>query len=140
MQGQFRDNRVTVYSNLANDLPRIFGDRIQLQQVVLNLLINAIDAMNALPNHNREIRVNSSKCNIRGVAVTIEDTGVGIDPGSITHVFDAFHSTKRDGMGIGLSICRSTIEAHGGHIWAIPTKRRGATFCFTLPGDREKTL
>lgn len=140
MQTQFRENRITVRMNLSNDPLMIFGDRIQIQQVVLNLLVNAIEAMNSVPNNSREIRVNSSKSNTRGVTVTIEDTGIGIDPGSVSHLFDAFHSTKSDGMGIGLSICRSIIEAHGGHIWAAPTNPRGATFCFTLPGDRERTV
>jgi signal transduction histidine kinase len=140
MQTQFRENRVIVHSTLSNDLPKIFGDRIQLQQVVLNLLVNAIDAINTVPNDSREIRINSSNANTGGVTVTIEDTGIGIDPGCATHLLDAFHSTKSGGMGIGLSICRSIIEAHGGHIWAASAKPRGATFCFTLPGDRERTL
>jgi signal transduction histidine kinase len=140
MQARFRENRITVRTNLSNDLPIIFGDRIQLQQVVLNLLVNAIDAINAAPNDSREVHIASSKSNTCGVTITIEDSGVGIDPASVIHLFDAFHSTKSDGMGIGLSICRSIIEAHSGHIWAVPNKIHGATFCFTLPGDRERTL
>jgi signal transduction histidine kinase len=140
MQTRFRENRISVRTNLSNDLPMIFGDHIQLQQVVLNLLANAIDAINAVPNDGREIHIISSKSNPCGATITIEDSGVGIDPASVNHLFDAFHSTKSDGMGIGLSICRSIIEAHSGHIWAAPNKPRGATFCFTLPGDRERTL
>jgi signal transduction histidine kinase len=125
---------------LSNDLPMIFGDHIQLQQVVLNLLVNAIDAINAVRNDGREIHIISSKSDTCGATITIEDSGVGIDPASVNHLFDAFHSTKSDGMGIGLSICRSIIEAHSGQIWAAPNKPRGAAFCFTLPGDREKTV
>jgi signal transduction histidine kinase len=140
MQTRFRENRISVRTNLSNDLPMIFGDRIQLQQVVLNLLVNAIDAVNAVPNDGREIHIISSKSNTCGATITIEDSGVGIDPASVNHLFDAFHSTKSDGMGIGLSICRSIIEAHSGQIWAAPNKPRGAAFCFTLPGDREKTV
>jgi signal transduction histidine kinase len=140
MQTRFRENRISVRTNLSNDLPMIFGDRIQLQQVVLNLLVNAIDAVNAVPNDGREIHIISSKSNTCGATITIEDSGVGIDPASVNHLFDAFHSTKSDGMGIGLSICRSIIEAHSGQIWAAPNKPRGAAFCFTLPGDREKAV
>jgi signal transduction histidine kinase len=140
MQTRFRENRVSVRTNLSNDLPMIFGDHIQLQQVVLNLLVNAIDAINAVPNDGREIHIISSKSNPCGATITIEDSGVGLDPASVNHLFDAFHSTKSDGMGIGLSICRSIVEAHSGQIWAAPNKPRGATFCFTLPGDRERTL
>ena len=140
MQTRFRENRISVRTNLSNDLPMIFGDRIQLQQVVLNLLVNAIDAIDAVRNDGREIHIISSKSNTCGATITIEDSGVGIDPASVNHLFDAFHSTKSDGMGIGLSICRSIIEAHSGQIWAAPNKPRGAAFCFTLPGDREKTL
>lgn len=140
VQNRFRDNRTFVYANLESDLPMILGDRIQLQQVLLNILMNAIDAMNTLPSNSREICISSAKSSACGVIVTIEDTGSGIDPGIVPHLFDAFHSTKSDGMGIGLSICRSIIESHGGNIWAEPTTQRGATFCFTLPGDREKIL
>lgn len=140
LQSRFRESRVSVYTNLSSDLPMIFGDRIQLQQVALNLLVNAIDAMGTLQSSVREIRINSAKSSASGVMITIEDTGGGIDPGFVRHLFDAFHSTKSDGMGIGLSICRSIIESHGGNIWAEPTNPRGATFCFTLPGDREKIL
>jgi signal transduction histidine kinase len=139
MQTRFRENRISVRTNLSNDLPMIFGDRIQLQQVVLNLLVNAIDAINAVPNDGREIHIISSKPNTCGATITIEDSGVGIDPASVDHLFDAFQSTKSDGMGIGLSICRSIIEAHSGQIWAAPNKPRGAAFCFTLPGDLERT-
>ena len=140
MQTRFRENRISVRTNLSNDLPMIFGDRIQLQQVVLNLLVNAIDAIDAVRNDGREIHIISSKSNTCGATITIEDSGVGIDPASVNHLFDAFHSTKSDGMGIGLSICRSIIEAHSGQIWAAPNKPRGAAFCFTLPGDREKAV
>jgi signal transduction histidine kinase len=140
MQTRFRENRISVRTNLSNDLPMIFGDHIQLQQVVLNLLVNAIDAINAVRNDGREIHIISSKSDPCGATIAIEDSGVGIDPASVNHLFDAFHSTKSDGMGIGLSICRSIIEAHSGQIWAAPNKPRGAAFCFTLPGDRKKPV
>ncbi|MFN4922628.1 sensor histidine kinase [Bradyrhizobium sp.] len=140
MQTQFRENQIDLRTNLANSLPKIFGDRIQLQQVVLNLLVNGIDAINAAPNDDREISVGSSKSAAHSVTITIADSGVGIDPASVNSLFDAFHSTKSEGMGIGLSICRSIIEAHGGQIWAAPNKPRGAIFCFTLPADGERML
>ncbi|MEW6438400.1 MAG: sensor histidine kinase [Pseudomonadota bacterium] len=134
-QNRFRESRIIVRTNLSNDLPIILGDRIQLQQVVLNLLVNAIDAIDAAQSDSREIHITSFKSDPCCVTITIEDSGIGIDPASFTHLFEAFHSTKSDGMGIGLSICRSIIEAHDGHIWAVPDKLRGATLCFTLPGD-----
>ena len=140
MQTRLRENRITVRTNLSNDVPMIFGDRIQLQQVVLNLLVNAMDAINAASHGAREIQINSLKSSTCGVTVTIEDTGIGLDASSLSHIFDAFHSTKSDGMGSGLSICRSIIEAHSGQIWAASYKSRGAKFCFTLPGDRERSL
>jgi len=137
MQTRLQENRVTVHTNLSGDLPMIFGDRVQLQQVVLNLMANAIDAINATPNGERGIQIESSRFKTCDVMIRIEDPGVGIDPAASGHLFDAFHSTKSGGLGIGLSLCRSIIEAHGGDIWAAPNKPRGATFCFTLPGERE---
>lgn len=133
---QLRENKIALRTSLSNDLPLVFGDRIQLQQVVLNLIVNAIDAINSAPTGDRAIRISSAKLDGCGVWVAVEDSGGGIDPTSIDHLFDAFHSTKVEGMGMGLTICRSIIEAHGGRIWAIANKPRGASFQFSLPGDR----
>lgn len=135
---RLQENRVTVRTSLSGDLPMVFGDRVQLQQVVLNLVANAIDAIDATPSGERDIQIESSKFKTCDVMIKVEDTGVGIDPAASAHLFDAFHSTKSSGLGIGLSLCRSIIEAHGGDIWATPNTPRGATFCFTLPGERER--
>ncbi|HUK08485.1 MAG TPA: ATP-binding protein [Stellaceae bacterium] len=137
MQMQLRENRIAVRPSLGEDLPLIYGDRIQLQQVVLNLAVNAIEAINTAQSELREVRISSGKTRPCGVEVTISDSGVGLSSTSIDQIFAAFFSTKRDGMGIGLSICRSIIEAHGGRIWAEAVKTSGATFHFTLPGNLE---
>ncbi|TWB44228.1 sensor histidine kinase [Nitrospirillum pindoramense] len=139
MQSRLREDQVTVRTHLAEDLPMVFGDHVQLQQVVLNLLTNAVDAINAAPGAKREIRIDSSERDKNDVMVRVEDGGVGIAPGVMSTLFDAFKSTKQGGMGIGLSICRSIIESHGGAIWATPNKTAGATFHFTVPGERKKT-
>ena len=117
----------------------IFGDRIQLQQVALNLLVNAIDAMGTLQSSVREIRINSAKSSASGVMITIEDTGGGIDPGFVRHLFDAFHSTKSDGMGIGLSIWPLNIK--GAQIYGRKFRSRTATgFRATVEGRRRVEL
>jgi C4-dicarboxylate-specific signal transduction histidine kinase len=145
MQTRLRESQVTVRTKLADDLPLLFGDRVQLQQVVLNLLTNAIDAINVAAitvtgGIEREIRIESSKFNRCDVLIKVEDDGVGIAPGVMANLFEAFNSTKEGGMGIGLSICRSIIEGHRGTIWATSDRAAGATFCFTVPGEREKAI
>lgn len=137
MQPRFQENRIGIRTALGGDLPMIYGDRVQLQQVALNLLVNAIDAINASSTDRREIRVVSARSIGSGVTVAMEDSGVGISAKATNHLFDAFHSTKSDGMGIGLSICRSIVEAHGGDIWASPNMAQGAVFYFTLPEESE---
>ena len=137
LQSQAREHRISVRTNLASGLPMVFGDRIQLQQVVLNLLMNAFEAIDAAPTDEREIQIDSSNSGTGGVTVTIEDSGVGLERAAAAHLFEAFHSTKSGGMGIGLSICRSIIETHGGHIWAAPNTLRGAAFSFTLPSEEK---
>lgn len=135
LQTQLRENRISVRTSLSNDLPVIFADQVQLQQVLINLVVNAIDAINIGASDEREIRITSISERGRDVAVTVSDTGVGIAQVIAPHVFDAFHSTKSNGMGIGLSICRSIIEAHGGRIMVISSDTSGASFKFTVPGD-----
>ncbi|WP_343615417.1 ATP-binding protein [Novosphingobium sp.] len=137
MQSRLRHSRIAVRTGLSGTLPVIQGDSIQLQQVVLNLVSNAIDAIEAAPEGERDIRIASAPSGASGVMIEVEDSGTGIDPAVAGDLFDAFRSTKRGGMGIGLSICRSIIEAHGGHIRAEPGTLRGARFCFTLPGEKE---
>jgi signal transduction histidine kinase len=135
-QREVHRNRITLHTQLANNLPPISGDRIQLQQVVLNLILNAIDAMNGPTKRPLDLLISTEREDARGVVVTVRDTGPGLDPGSIHRLFDPFFTTKTSGMGMGLSICRSTIEAHGGRVWAEENPGPGATFRFRLPTSR----
>jgi signal transduction histidine kinase len=117
---------------LAEGLPPVQGDRVQLQQVVLNLIINAIDAMRDVADGKRELLV-SSHNEPDGVSVEVRDSGSGFASAALECVFEPFYTTKPEGMGLGLSICRSIIEAHGGRLWAIPCEPQGARFQFTVP-------
>jgi C4-dicarboxylate-specific signal transduction histidine kinase len=128
-------NGVSVQTRLSEGLVPIHGDRIQLQQVVLNLLLNAVEAMGSAGAEPRELLI-STEQDHRGVLVAVRDSGPGLDPSHLERVFDAFYTTKSSGMGMGLSICRSIIEAHGGRLWAEPNEPRGAIFQFTLPAER----
>jgi signal transduction histidine kinase len=123
----------------AHELPVVQADRIQLQQVLLNLIINAIEAMSAVNEGPRELLISSAGNAVDSVLVAVRDSGPGLTPESFDRVFQAFHTTKPDGMGMGLSICRSIVEAHGGRIWATANAPRGAIFQFTLPARREST-
>jgi PAS domain S-box-containing protein len=125
-------NGVSVQTRLSEGLFPIHGDRVQLQQVVLNLLLNALEAMGSTEAGARELLI-STEQDHRGVVVAVRDSGPGLDPSHLERVFDAFYTTKASGMGMGLSICRSIIEAHGGRLWAEANEPRGATFQFALP-------
>jgi signal transduction histidine kinase len=131
--GELRRNRIVLRTELAPDLPPVIGDRIQLQQVLLNLIINGIEAMGAVNDRPRKLGITSRRQDPESVVVAIEDSGVGIDTENSDRIFDAFITTKREGLGMGLSISQTIIEAHGGRLWAIPNQGRGATFQFTLP-------
>jgi signal transduction histidine kinase len=111
----------------------VLGDRIQLQQVILNLVINGIEAMQAVTDRPRELLIRSHQHEGDQVLVTVRDAGVGLDPQQMARLFDAFFTTKPGGMGMGLAISRSIIEAHGGRLWAAPNDGHGATFQFILP-------
>jgi signal transduction histidine kinase len=123
---------VTVDTQLAGELPRIQCDRVQLQQVMLNLIVNAIQSMSA-EDGNRELHISTASIEPEGVCVAVRDTGHGLRPESLPRLFEPFYTTKPDGMGMGLSICRSIIEAHGGQLWATGCEPRGALFQFTIP-------
>src|ERR1700686_2957252 len=126
------NNSVSGRTQLAEGLPRVQGDRVQLQQVLLNLIINAIEAMRDIGEKERELLISS--CNEPdGVLVEVRDSGPGFAPADLDRVFEAFYPTKPDGLGLGLSICRSIIEAHNGRLWASPNVPRGASFQFALP-------
>jgi signal transduction histidine kinase len=125
---------VTVDTQLAGELPCIHCDRVQLQQVMLNLIVNAIQSMRGVEDGDRELHIRTS-IEPEGVCVAVRDTGVGLRPESLPRLFEPFYTTKPDGMGMGLSICRSIIEAHGGRLWATNCEPRGAVFQFTIPAD-----
>jgi Signal transduction histidine kinase regulating C4-dicarboxylate transport system len=124
---------ITLQTELANDLPLVPGDRVQLQQVLLNLVMNSLEAMNGISGHRLELTVKTASAENGEVMVAVTDRGTGIKPQEIERVFKAFHTTKNVGMGMGLAISRSIIEAHGGRLWAEPNIGPGTTFKFTLP-------
>ena len=134
---ELQRNRVALQSELADDLPAIIGDRIQLQQVILNLLRNASDAMAGIDDRPRQLLIKTEPEDGHGVRVAVRDAGVGIDPQIIDRLFDAFYTTKDDGMGIGLSVSRSILERHRGRLWAEPNEGPGATFWFSIPTSPE---
>jgi C4-dicarboxylate-specific signal transduction histidine kinase len=135
-RGEAMKNGVTVQTALADDLPLIEGDRVELQQVMLNLVINAIEAMSGTSEGSRELLISSCKAESGGVLVAVRDSGPGLGPATLDRVFDAFYTTKGSGMGMGLSICRSIIEAHDGRLWASANEPHGAVFEFTVPALR----
>jgi PAS domain S-box-containing protein len=124
----------SLQTQLATGLPLIEGDRVQLQQVILNLTLNALEAMSGFGELAREIRISTGREASNGVLVSVRDSGPGLDPQSVDRLFEAFYTTKPDGLGMGLAICRSIIEAHGGRLSATENEPRGAVFQFTLPG------
>jgi PAS domain S-box-containing protein len=132
--------RVSLQTQLATGLPLVEGDRIQLQQVILNLILNAVEAMSGIDEGARETRISTGREPSSGVLVTVRDFGPGLDPQSLDRLFEAFYTTKPDGLGMGLPICRSIIEAHGGRLWATANEPRGAVFQFTLPLERDETV
>jgi len=125
---------ISLQTQLASDLPPIVGDRIQLQQVILNLIKNAVEAMSEVEGP-RELLVSSAEDELQGVLVAVRDSGPGLDTESAGHLFDTFYTTKPEGMGMGLAISRSIIEAHGGRLWATANEPRGAVFQFSLPAE-----
>ena len=126
---------VTVGTQLAGELPRIRCDRVQLQQVLLNLIVNAIQSMGGVADGDRKLHISTVSIEPEGVCVAVRDSGPGLSPESLSRLFEPFYTTKPDGMGMGLSICRSIIEAHGGRLWATGCEPRGALFQFTIPAN-----
>jgi len=131
--GEVVKNDVSVQTRLVEGLPPIQGDRVQLQQVILNLIINAIEAMSGTSEGSRELLISTGKADPDGVLVAVRDSGPGVAPASLERLFETFYTTKPGGLGMGLSICRSIIEAHGGRLWATANVPQGAIFQFTLP-------
>jgi C4-dicarboxylate-specific signal transduction histidine kinase len=138
-RSEFLRHRIVLQIQVAQGLPVVQGDRIQLQQVLLNLVVNAIEAMSAVNEGPRELLISSTSNAADSVLVAVRDSGPGLTPESLDRLFRAFDTTKPDGMGMGLSICRSIVEAHGGRIWATANAPRGAIFQFTLSARRENT-
>ena len=126
---------ISVLTKLAVHLPVVEADRVQLQQVLLNLIVNALEAMGAANEGPRELLISTAKVESGSVLVAVQDSGPGLEAAMLERVFESFYTTKPTGLGLGLSICRSIIEAHGGRLWARTNQRRGATFQFTLPAD-----
>jgi C4-dicarboxylate-specific signal transduction histidine kinase len=127
------ENGVLTKMRLAEGLPPILGDRVQLQQVILNLIMNAIEAMSEVTEGSRELLISTSEHESGSVLVTVSDSGPGLPQANRERIFEPFHTTKSSGLGMGLSICRSIVEAHGGQLWAKPNEPRGAVFCMMLP-------
>ena len=137
VEGATLRNQVALETELASDLPAITGDRVQLQQVIVNLVLNGIEAMSDVADRPRRLVIRSDIQGSGDLLVAVEDCGVGIAPKDAKRIFDAFFTTKAQGMGMGLSISHSIIEAHGGRLWASANKDWGATVQFTLPAERK---
>jgi C4-dicarboxylate-specific signal transduction histidine kinase len=129
------ENAVMVHIRLAEGVASVRGDRVQVQQVVLNLILNAVEAMSSVEAGARELLISTEQIQPNGVVVAVRDSGPGIDQEHLDRVFEAFYTTRSGGLGMGLSICRSIVDAHGGRLWAEANEPRGAIFQFTLPGE-----
>jgi PAS domain S-box-containing protein len=138
IRSEVQRNRISLQTELSNDVPLALGDRIQLQQVILNMIMNAIEAMSGVSQAHQELSVASMKDGSNGVLVAVRDSGPGLDSTVLDRLFDAFYTSKSDGMGMGLAISRTIVEAHGGQLWATPNVPRGAIFQFRLPTDGEE--
>jgi predicted ATPase/signal transduction histidine kinase len=132
-RGEAMKNSVSVQTQLAEDLPLVRGDRVQLQQVVLNLIINAVEAMSGVSDGPRELLVGTDQGDSGRVVVAVQDSGPGLSRATLERLFESFYTTKPGGLGMGLSICRSIIDDHGGRLWVTPNEPRGAIFQFSLP-------
>ena len=132
IRGEINAHHVSLRADLASSLPPVFGDRVQLQQVVMNFLMNGIQALSSVTGRSRDLQISSREHGTDQILVAVEDSGIGIEPENVGRLFNTFFTTKPDGMGMGLSICRSIIEQHGGRIWACRNSDAGSTFQFTL--------
>jgi len=137
-QNEARRHRVSLNRQLKPDLPRVRGDRVQLQQVVLNLIMNGLEAIARSKNGTRELSIRTDADDGKNVIVAVGDSGEGLDSANLERVFDAFYTTKPEGMGMGLAISRTIIESHGGRLWATANSPKGAVFQFTLSSNHDK--
>ena len=140
VQRELSSHRVSLRTELAPGLPMVLGDRIQLQQVIINLVMNGIEAMQTVTDRRRELAIRSGQDDEQGVRISVADCGVGISAESANRLFNAFFTTKSSGLGMGLSICRSIVEAHGGRLTAFGNDGPGATFQFVLPSHQGDAL
>jgi signal transduction histidine kinase len=132
-RGEALKNAISVTTKFANSLPFITGDRVQLQQVVLNLILNALQAMGAVGEDARQVLITTSLTELNDLYIGVQDNGPGLSPETLSRLFEPFYTTKPNGMGMGLAICRSIVEAHGGRLWATACQPHGALFQFTIP-------
>ena len=132
-RSELHKHGVTAVTDLSAEAPPVYGDRVQLMQVMINLVMNAVEAMSGMGDGERELSISTIKDASNSLSVSVRDSGPGLDPKTIDRMFDAFFTTKSKGMGMGLAICHSIIETHGGRLWAGANEPRGATFQFTLP-------
>jgi PAS domain S-box-containing protein len=130
---EVENQRVSICTELSTDLPQVPANQVQLRQVMVNLIMNAVEAMSTVKNRARVLRIKTEAHTLNGVLITVEDSGTGIDPQNLDRVFDAFFTTKSQGMGMGLSICRSIIESHDGSLLVTPAQSHGSTFHVSLP-------
>jgi signal transduction histidine kinase len=135
---ELQRSRVILRAELADDLPPVAGDRVQLQQVILNLLLNAAEAMSSVDDRPRQLVIRTERDKGDRVRVSVQDAGVGLEPQGVERLFEPFYTTKSGGMGIGLSVSRSIIESHQGRLWATPNDGPGATFSFSIPRRPER--
>jgi signal transduction histidine kinase len=138
VRSELSKNHVSVQMQLAEKLSRFHGDRVQLQQVVLNLILNAMEAMIGVADRARELVISTRASRPDELLVSVCDSGPGVAPEDRERILESFYTTKASGLGIGLSICRSIIEAHGGRLWVDAHRPRGAVFAFTLPAQQPK--
>jgi len=124
-----------VETSLDVDLPMVECDRVQVQQIILNLIVNAVEAMSAVNDRPHRLAVGTAREDAKAVRIEVRDSGPGVDPNHADQLFEAFYTTKAEGMGMGLSISRDIIEAHGGRLWVSPNVPQGAAFYFSLPVD-----
>jgi signal transduction histidine kinase len=129
---------VVIRTQFADDLSRVLGDRVQLQQVLLNLVMNAMEAMSSVGEGTRQLVIATRNIDPDRVEVTVKDSGTGLDPNTMVRIFEPFFTTKSGGMGMGLSISRSILENHGGRLWAAAHEGPGTSFHFTLPRDQRE--
>jgi signal transduction histidine kinase len=130
-------NRIAVGTQLMGGMAPVVGDRVQLQQVLVNLVLNAVEAISSVEDGVRELSIRTAPSEKGGIRLAVHDSGPGIEPENLERVFEPFYTTRTSGIGMGLAICRSIINGHGGRLWVAPNEPRGAVFQFTLPAPED---